>query len=114
MLSTKAIAAGTLATKTPDGTGPFEFSAGARNNFLILTANPNYWGGKVKLASVKIEAIPTEQSIASAIEANTVQLGLLTEPQVAKTLSSLPRCRRCSTSPTGRSCSRTRPGRSPT
>jgi len=87
MLSTKAIAAGTLAT-TPDGTGPFEFSSWSPNNYLILTANPHYWGGKVKLASVKIEAIPTEQSIASAIEANTVQLGLLTEPEVAKTLSS--------------------------
>ena len=80
MLSTKAIAAGTVAT-VPDGTGPFIFSSWSPNNYLILNANPHYWGGKVKLASVKVEAIPTEQSIASAIQANTVQLGLLTEPQ---------------------------------
>jgi peptide/nickel transport system substrate-binding protein len=76
----------TIATK-PDGTGPYVFSSWTPNNSMVLTANPHYWGGKVKLASVKIEAIPTEPSIASAIQANTVQLGLLTEPQVAKTLT---------------------------
>ncbi len=85
MLSTKAIAAGTVATK-PDGTGPFVFSSWSPNNYLVLNANPHYWGGKVKQSSVKVEAIPTEHSIASAIEANTVQLGLLTEPEDAKTL----------------------------
>jgi peptide/nickel transport system substrate-binding protein len=86
MLSTKAIAAGTVAT-APDGTGPFAFSSWSPNNYLVLNANPHYWGGKVTQASVKVEAIPTEQSIASAIEAKTVQLGLLTEPEVAKTLT---------------------------
>ncbi len=53
-----------------------------------MKANPNYWGGKVTLGSVKIETIPSEQSIASAVEANTVQIGLLTEPQVATHLPS--------------------------
>ena len=38
-----------------------------------MKANPNYWGGKVSIGSVKIETIPSEQSIASAVEANTVQ-----------------------------------------
>ena len=87
MLSTKAIAAGTLA-KTPDGTGPFEFSSWSPGNTFVMKANPDYWGGKVTLGSVKIETIPSEQSIASAVEANTVQLGLLTEPQVATHLPS--------------------------
>ena len=86
ILSTKAIAAGTVATK-PDGTGPFVFSSWSLNNYLVLKANPHYWGGDVKQASVKVEAIPTAQLIASAIKANTVQLGLLTEPEVAKTLT---------------------------
>lgn len=87
MLSTKAISAGTLA-KTPDGTGPFEFSSWSPGNTFVMKANPHYWGGKVTLGSVKIETIPSEQSIASAVEANTVQLGLLTEPQVATHLPS--------------------------
>ena len=87
MLSTKAIAAGTVA-KAPDGTGPFEFSSWSPGNSFVVKANPNYWGGKVSLSSVKIETIPSEQSIASAVEANTVQIGLLTEPQVATHLPS--------------------------
>jgi peptide/nickel transport system substrate-binding protein len=87
ILSTKAIAAGTVA-KTPDGTGPFEFSSWSPGNTFVMKANPNYWGGKVKIGSVKIETISSEQSIASAVEAHTVQIGLLTEPQVAKSLPS--------------------------
>ncbi len=87
MLSTKAITAGTVA-KTPDGNGPFEFSSWSPDNSFVIKANPNYWGGKVSLSSVKIETIPSEQSIASAVEANTVQIGLLTEPQIATHLPS--------------------------
>ncbi len=48
MLSTKAIAAGTLA-KTPDGTGPFEFASWSPGNTFVITTNPAYWGGKVTL-----------------------------------------------------------------
>jgi peptide/nickel transport system substrate-binding protein len=87
ILSAKAIAAKTVATQ-PDGTGPFEFVSWSPNNNLVLKANPNYWGGKVKLSSVRVEAIPTEQSIAAAIQANTVQVGLITNPEITKTLTS--------------------------
>ncbi|MCU1489011.1 MAG: hypothetical protein JWM85_416 [Acidimicrobiaceae bacterium] len=87
MLSTKAIAAGTLAKK-PDGTGPFAFSSWSPGNSFVVKANGSYWGGKVTLPTVKFETIPSEQSIASALEANSVQLGLLTQPQVANHLPS--------------------------
>jgi peptide/nickel transport system substrate-binding protein len=85
MLSTKAIAAGTLAKK-PDGTGPFQYSAWTPGTSFTVTANPTYWGGKVTLPQVEVKTIPSEQSIASALQANSVQLGLLTEPQVAEHL----------------------------
>lgn len=87
MLSTKAIAKGTVAKK-PDGTGPFVFAGWSPGNSFTMRRNPHYWGGKVTLATVKVETIPTEQSIASALEANTVQLGLLTQPQVANHMPS--------------------------
>jgi peptide/nickel transport system substrate-binding protein len=87
MLSTKAINAGTL-SKTPDGTGPFELASWSPGNTFTMKANPNYWGGKVTLSSVEIKTIPSEQSIASALEANSVQLGLLTEPQITEHLPS--------------------------
>ena len=82
ILSTRAVGADTLA-KTPDGTGPYEFESWSPGNTFELKPNPFYWGGKPSIQTIKIETIPSEQSIASAVEANTVQLGLLTEPQVA-------------------------------
>ncbi len=87
MLPAKAIANGSIA-KHPDGTGPFKFSSWSPGNSFVMKANPAYWGGKPTLSTVKIETIPSEQSIASALQANSVQLGLLTEPQVANHLPS--------------------------
>jgi peptide/nickel transport system substrate-binding protein len=87
MLPASAITAGTLA-KQPDGTGPYKFVSWAPNNSFVVGANPSYWGGKVTLPQIEIKTIPSEQSIASALEANSVQLGLLTEPQVADHLPS--------------------------
>lgn len=80
-----AITAGTIATQ-PDGTGPFEYSSWVPNTSFTLTANPNYWGGKPSLSTVEIETIPTEQSIAAALEAGTIQMGLLSQPTVVTTL----------------------------
>jgi peptide/nickel transport system substrate-binding protein len=86
MLSTKSIKANNLATK-PDGTGPFMFSRWSPGNFILMKANPHYWGGKPRLAAVRVTAILSEQSIASAVQAGTVQEGLLTQPTVVRTLS---------------------------
>ena len=87
MLSTKSIKAGTL-SKTPVGTGPFKFAAWTPNSTFTVAANPGYWGGKVSLRQVQFKTIPSEPSIASALQAHTVQLGLMTQPQVAEHLPS--------------------------
>jgi peptide/nickel transport system substrate-binding protein len=87
MLSTQAITAGTL-SKTPDGTGPFQYSSWTPNSSFTVTANPNYWGGKVTLPEIEIKTIASEQSIASALQAHSVQLGLMTQPQVTQHLPS--------------------------
>jgi peptide/nickel transport system substrate-binding protein len=80
-----AITAGTIPT-APDGTGPFEYSASVANTSFTMTANPNYWGGKPSLSTVEIETIPTEQSISAALQAGTIQMGLLSQPTVVNTL----------------------------
>jgi peptide/nickel transport system substrate-binding protein len=87
ILPKAAIAAGTL-SKKPDGTGPYKFAAWSPNNSFTVAANPSYWGKKPSIQSIEIKTIPSEQSIASAMEAHSVQLGLLTEPQVADHLPS--------------------------
>jgi peptide/nickel transport system substrate-binding protein len=80
-----AITAGTIPTK-PDGTGPFEYSSWVPNTSFTMTANSNYWGGAPSLSTVEIETIPTEQSISAALEAGTIQMGLLSQPTVVNTL----------------------------
>jgi peptide/nickel transport system substrate-binding protein len=87
MLSTKAIKAGSVAKK-PDGTGPFEYKSYTPDQSFTVSANPSYWGGAPKLSSVEFKTIPTESSIAAALKANTVQLGLMTDPTVATHLPS--------------------------
>ena len=80
-----AITAGTIATK-PDGTGPFMFSNEVPNTSFTVKANPNYWGGKVTLGTVELKTIPSEQSISAALQAGTIQLGLLSQPTVVSTI----------------------------
>ena len=81
----QAITGGTLKTQ-PDGTGPYKFSSYQPNNSFTVTRNPHYWGGTPTLKEIVFRTIPDEQSIASALQAGTVQMGLLTEPQVVHTL----------------------------
>jgi peptide/nickel transport system substrate-binding protein len=85
IMPASAITAGTIAT-APDGTGPFEYSASVPNTSFTMSANPNYWGGKPALATVELETIPTEQSIAAALEAGTIQMGLLSQPTVVNSI----------------------------
>jgi len=87
MLPASAISSGSIAKK-PDGTGPYEYASWSPGNSFTIKANPYYWGPKPKIAEIKFETIPSEQSIASALEAHSVQLGLLTEPTVANHLPS--------------------------
>lgn len=87
ILPAKAISAGTIAKK-PDGTGPFKYASWSPGNTFTVTANKSYWGGAPAISQVIFRTIPDEQSIASAMQAGTVQMGLLTQPQVVKTLGS--------------------------
>jgi peptide/nickel transport system substrate-binding protein len=86
ILPAKAIAAGTIASQ-PDGTGPFKYVSWSPGTSLTLARNPSYWGGAPSIKEIVFRTIPDEQSIASALQAGTVQMGLLTEPQVVKTLT---------------------------
>jgi peptide/nickel transport system substrate-binding protein len=85
IMPASAITADTIAT-APDGTGPFQYSASVPNTSFTMTANPNFWGGKPSLSTVEIETIPTEQSISAALQAGTIQMGLLSQPTVVSTL----------------------------
>jgi peptide/nickel transport system substrate-binding protein len=87
MLSADDIKAKTIGKKT-NGTGPFILRNRVANQKLTLAPNPHWWGGKVALKGIEFRVIPNEKSVVSAVQAGNVDLGLLSDPLVAKTVSS--------------------------
>jgi peptide/nickel transport system substrate-binding protein len=74
-----------IATK-PNGTGPFAFASRTANQSISLTANAKYWGGKPHLDGLEFRIIPDETSIVAAMQSGDVQLAVLGDPLVAKTV----------------------------
>jgi peptide/nickel transport system substrate-binding protein len=87
MLSADDIKDKTVGKET-NGTGPFMLKSRIANQRLTLVPNPNWWGPKVKLGGVEFRVIPNEKSVVSAVQSGNVQLGLLSDPLVAKTVPS--------------------------
>lgn len=83
IMSAADIQSGSFATH-PNGTGPFAFSSWTPNQSLKLVRNKNYWGGNVPLAGVQFRVIPDETSVVSALRANQIQMGLISDPVVAR------------------------------
>jgi peptide/nickel transport system substrate-binding protein len=83
--STSSITAGTLATK-PVGTGPYKYVSYTPDQTFTVAASPSYWGKAPSIKTIEFNTIPNEQSIASALQAGTAQLGLLDQPQVIEQL----------------------------
>jgi peptide/nickel transport system substrate-binding protein len=83
ILSAADIQSGSFTTH-PNGTGPFSFSSWTPNQTLKLVRNPTFWGDKVPLAGVQFRVIPDETSVVSALKANQIQMGLLSDPLVAR------------------------------
>ena len=87
MLSTKSITAGTL-SKTPVGTGPFQFASWVPNNSFTVKANPSWWGGKVDASAGRDQDDPERAVDRLGAQAGTVQIGLMTQPQITEHLPS--------------------------
>jgi peptide/nickel transport system substrate-binding protein len=73
------------AAQKPNGTGPFKFTSRTANQSVSLAANPDYWGGKPKLAGLEFRIIPDESSVVAALQSGNVQFAVLNDPLVAKT-----------------------------
>jgi peptide/nickel transport system substrate-binding protein len=83
IVSAKDIKAGTVG-KQPNGTGPFAWKKWDQGQQVVLTANKNYYGGAPKIGTLEFRVIPDESSILSGMKAGAFQIGLLSDPGVAK------------------------------
>ncbi len=85
MLSSDDIAANKIGgANKPNGTGPYKYVSWEPTQSVKLTSNSDYWMGAPKITSITIQVIPNESSILSAINAGTIQFGILTDPLIVK------------------------------
>jgi peptide/nickel transport system substrate-binding protein len=84
--SAKDITGGTVG-KTPNGTGPFAWKQWNQGQQVVLTANKSYYGGAPKIGTLQFRVIPDEASILSGMKAGAFQIGLLSDPGVARQAS---------------------------
>ncbi len=77
------ITANTVAQK-PNGTGPFSWDQWAQGQQVTLKANPSYFEGAPKASTLQMRVIPSEASILAGMRAGTFNVGLVSDPSVAK------------------------------
>jgi peptide/nickel transport system substrate-binding protein len=76
------ITAGTIGTKAI-GSGPFKLDEWDPNSKEILTANPNWAGGKTGVDGITISVLPDETAILASLRAGQTDFALLNDPLVA-------------------------------
>ena len=59
--------------KNPVGTGPFKFVSWTQNEKIVLKANDNYWGEKVKLKKLIFKPIPDNSVRLLELEKGSIQ-----------------------------------------
>jgi peptide/nickel transport system substrate-binding protein len=82
VLPASEIAAGTVGTKAL-GSGPFKLEKWVPNAKEVLSANPDWAGGKPAIDGIEISVLPDETAILAALRAKQVDFALLNDPLVA-------------------------------
>ena len=77
-----AIADGSIGTKAI-GSGPFMLDEWDPNVKEVLSANPNWAGGKPGVDGIIISVLPSESSIIDSMRANQIDFALFTDPTIA-------------------------------
>ncbi|MBK8082407.1 MAG: ABC transporter substrate-binding protein [Devosia sp.] len=76
------IAAGTIGTKAL-GSGPFQLDSWTPNSQEVLSANPNWAGGKTGVDGITISVLPDETAILASLRAGQTDFALINDPLVA-------------------------------
>ena len=74
--------------RDPIGSGPFEVAEWTGGDHITLKANPDYWGAKPQLASVKYRFISDGNTAITALKNGEIQWTDSIPPQQVKTLQS--------------------------
>lgn len=83
MLSADDIKAGTIVRK-PNGTGAFKWDKWVQGQSVSLVANPDYWGGKPKIAGIDQRVVGDQFSILAGLRAKEYDFGIISNPAVVR------------------------------
>lgn len=76
------IESGTIGTEAI-GSGPFKLDSWEPNSREVLSANPDWAGGDVKVDGITISVLPDETAILASLRAGQTDFALLNDPLVA-------------------------------
>ncbi|HTJ58681.1 MAG TPA: ABC transporter substrate-binding protein [Devosiaceae bacterium] len=82
ILPESEIEAGTIGTKAI-GSGPFKLDSWDPNSKEVLSANPDWAGGKTGVDGITISVLPDETAILASLRAGQTDFALLNDPLVA-------------------------------
>ncbi|MEI6727143.1 MAG: ABC transporter substrate-binding protein, partial [Actinomycetes bacterium] len=71
------------------GTGPFQVTAWKRGSYVIMRANPDYWGGRPKVDQIYFETYTNGDTMASDLRAGLLQYATVT-PALYQSFKSAP------------------------
>lgn len=83
ILAKKDIDAGTVGRRV-NGTGPYAWRRWDQGRRLELAGNRAYWNGAPKASTLEFRVIPDEASVLAGMKAGGFDLGLVTDPVVAR------------------------------
>ena len=68
----------------PVGAGPYMIDKFLAKESITLKRNPNYWGGKPHLDTIKFVTVGSAQTVLEGLQSGTLQMGYMREPEPGK------------------------------
>jgi peptide/nickel transport system substrate-binding protein len=78
-------------SKDPIGTGPYKFVRWAKDEELVLEANPNYWRGAPKIKTVVFRPIPDDAVRVAALQNGEIDVAVNIPPHLAAVIDKHPK-----------------------
>ena len=80
-----------FADRNPVGTGPYKFVRWAKDEQIVLEANPQWWGGAPKVKTLIFRPIPEHAVRVAALQAGEVDVAVNIPPHLVPIIDNHPR-----------------------
>lgn len=81
----------TFLTRNPIGTGPYKFVRWAKDEEIVLEANPNYWRGAPKIKTIVFKPIPDDAVRVAALQNGEIDVAVNIPPHLGAIIDKHPK-----------------------